>query len=202
MYKNTVGEVVLRISNFSIEDYGVFRCHCVNDFTLLQYEECGEAMPAIRGLPTHCSATKEIQLLPSSGIIINNASKVLYLLTTSQSRIYFIHIDQFMGVQTEFVDTPGETVSLGSCTSVWTRIGSSGLREDNANAEITVTSPQDQAKFICGFSDTLQKIAYVTITGQATIVTTVYIHYHTRVFRFFPRRLSTSQDPLSNFRCC
>ena len=68
IYKNTVGEVVLRISNFSIEDYGVFRCHCVNDFTLLQYEECGEAMPAIRGLPTHCSATREIQLLPSRGI--------------------------------------------------------------------------------------------------------------------------------------
>ena len=74
IYNNTVGEVVLRISNFSIEDYGVFRCHCVNDFTFLQYEECGEIEVRSRGLPTHCSASKEIQLLPSSGNLCYSAS--------------------------------------------------------------------------------------------------------------------------------
>jgi hypothetical protein len=68
IYNNAAGEVVLRISNFSIEDYGVYRCHCVNDFTFLQYEKCGETTHGNRGLPTHCSATTEIHLLPSNGI--------------------------------------------------------------------------------------------------------------------------------------
>ena len=102
--------------------------------------------------------------------------------------ILLIHTDQFMGVQTESVVTPGETVSLGSCTSVWGRIDSSGLREDNANVEITVRSSQDQAKFICASSDTLQKITYVTITGQGTIHCRV-LHHH---ISDFPHRLSTS----------
>ena len=91
--------------------------------------------------------------------------------------MHFILTAQFMGVQTELVDTPGENVSLGPCTSSWARIGSSGLREDNASAEITVRSPQDQAKFICASSDTLQKIVYITIAGQDTVYTIILLSW-------------------------
>lgn len=61
VYNDAAGEVVLRISNFSIEDYGVYRCQCVNNFSYLQYEVCGRH----EGLPTHCTATREVKLLPS-----------------------------------------------------------------------------------------------------------------------------------------
>ena len=62
VYDSGRGEAVLRISNFSIEDYGVYKCHCINDFTYLQYEICG----GIHGLTTHCSAPIETYLQPSS----------------------------------------------------------------------------------------------------------------------------------------
>ena len=57
----TAGETVLRIANLSVADYGVYRCRCVNDFTFLQYELCG----GTNGVPTHCSAATELQLLPT-----------------------------------------------------------------------------------------------------------------------------------------
>lgn len=61
VYNHTTGEAVLRISNFSLRDYGVYECNCVNDFSYLQYEVCG----GHDGLPTHCSATSRLQILPS-----------------------------------------------------------------------------------------------------------------------------------------
>lgn len=64
IYNRTTGEAVLRISNFSIADYGVYTCHCVNEYTFLQYETCG----GHEGLPTHCSTPLEVELLPSSGM--------------------------------------------------------------------------------------------------------------------------------------
>ena len=61
VYDHTTGEAVLRISNFDLRDYGVYECNCVNDFTYLQYEVCGDH----DGIPTHCSATSILQILPS-----------------------------------------------------------------------------------------------------------------------------------------
>ena len=61
----TAGEAILRIANFSVADYGLYRCRCVNDFTFLQYELCGGS----DGLETHCSAATELHLLPT-GILI------------------------------------------------------------------------------------------------------------------------------------
>lgn len=61
-YDSSQGEVILRISNFSIEDYGVYKCQCINDFTYLQYEICG----GTDGLATHCSSATEKYLQPPS----------------------------------------------------------------------------------------------------------------------------------------
>ena len=75
-YNGTTGEAVLLISNFSIADYGVYTCHCVNEYTFLQYETCG----GHDGLPTHCSTPLEVDLLPSSGMhaYTQNTVKNLY----------------------------------------------------------------------------------------------------------------------------
>lgn len=67
IYNNRRGEAVLRISNFTIADYGVYTCLCVNNFTFVQYEMCGTS----QGLPTHCSAPNKVDLLPSTGMHIH-----------------------------------------------------------------------------------------------------------------------------------
>ena len=54
------GETILRIANFTVGDFGLYRCRCVNDFSYLQYEVCG----GTGGLATYCSATTELHLLP------------------------------------------------------------------------------------------------------------------------------------------
>lgn len=68
IYNHTTGEAVLQISSFTIADYGAYTCQCVNEYTFSQYKACG----GHDGLPTHCSAPREVDLLPSSGIHTHN----------------------------------------------------------------------------------------------------------------------------------
>ena len=125
------GHTIFRIFNFTVEDYGVYKCQCINDFTYAQYESCGGQS----GLPTHCSASKEIYILPSGKSLV------------AQSGCSFLfssyHIDQFKNIHSEFVNTPGETLSLEMCTSGWIRIDSTGSREAHAGTDVNVSSPLD-----------------------------------------------------------
>lgn len=54
---------------------------------------------------------------------------------------------------------------LPLCNNGWVRIGSSGLRDKLSGRDVTINSPQDQAKFICN-TNNLHQIVYVTIPGQ------------------------------------
>lgn len=103
-----------------------------------------------------------------------------------------------MEAYNEFVSTPGETVSLGECTGGWSHINSSGLIEEIASELVTVNTPQDQGKFICASSNSLQRIVYISITGQLHLkLLYCYSHY---LLLFY--RLSASADPLSYCRHC
>ena len=60
--------VILRINNFSLADYGLYMCRCVNMYDYAQFRVCGE----LYGLPSHCAATVEVPLLPA-GIFTTNS---------------------------------------------------------------------------------------------------------------------------------
>lgn len=61
IYDSTAGELILRISNFTINDYGIYRCRCHNNFTYVQYKTCGDT----DGLANFCSDPEELTILPS-----------------------------------------------------------------------------------------------------------------------------------------
>ena len=61
VHDSAARETILRISNFTARDYGLYTCRCINDFSYIQYEVCGGR----DGLATHCSAATELELVPS-----------------------------------------------------------------------------------------------------------------------------------------
>ena len=63
------------------------------------------------------------------------------------------------------ISIPGQNVSLETCSSGWIRVNSNGSQEKMASGNVSVSSPQDRAKFICSTGNVL-KIVYITIEGK------------------------------------
>lgn len=82
--------------------------------------------------------------------------------------ITVFHTAQFTELSSVSLDSPGEVVSLATCSSGWRRINSSGLPAVVTDTNFTVNSPEDQAKYICTSSATWHEIVYVVITGIAS----------------------------------
>lgn len=82
---HTDNGVILRIHNFSLADYGLYMCRCVNMYDYAQFKICGAPF----GLPSHCAATMEVALLPTgiytTQLFVCNA--YMYPMTTIPTQV-------------------------------------------------------------------------------------------------------------------
>ena len=142
--------LTLHIHNFSVENYGEYRCRCVKDLSnndllsgkSIVYDNLTGL--AEFGKKIFCSDHDyNVATLLPSGRTVNKT------------------------IGEEFVERPGEIVQL-SCDSgnwvVWKANSEPQRTSNDGEYNVSVVTSNDQSKIVClGQNDTLQKIVYVSI---------------------------------------